>query len=53
MVGTLTVRENIMVSASLRLPCSYTCKQLREKVNSVINQMGLRKVADSKVITAI
>ena len=49
MIGTLTVRENIMVSASLRLPTSYTYKQLREKVNTVIDQMGLRKIADSKV----
>ena len=49
MVGTLTVRENLTFSAALRLPRSYTWAERKEKVDTVINELGLRKVANSWV----
>lgn len=48
-MGTLTVRENIMFSAALRLPRSYTWAEIKEKVDTVIDELGLRKVADNRV----
>lgn len=48
-MGTLTVRENLKFSAALRLPKSVKEKEKNERVNQVINELGLSKVADSKV----
>ena len=48
-MGTLTVRENIAFSAALRLPLSVSRKKRNGKVETVINELGLRDVADSKV----
>ncbi|GER55051.1 ABC transporter G family member [Striga asiatica] len=46
MLGTLTVRETIAYSASLRLP-SYTTKtELAESVESTITEMGLQDCSD-------
>ena len=53
MVGTLTVRENLTFSAALRLPKSYSWAERKEKVNTVIDELGLRKVADSRVKTCL
>ncbi|KAJ8269609.1 hypothetical protein COCON_G00122160 [Conger conger] len=50
-MGTLTVRENFRFSAALRLPMSVSQKEKEEKVNNLIKQLGLNKVADSKVGT--
>jgi ATP-binding cassette subfamily G (WHITE) protein 2 len=47
--GTLTVRENIMFSANLRLPSSVNQKQKEEQVDNVINELGLEKCANTKV----
>jgi len=47
-MGTLTVRENLMFSANLRLSdCSDDMKCI--KVKNTIKELGLTKCADSKV----
>ncbi|XP_066574197.1 broad substrate specificity ATP-binding cassette transporter ABCG2 [Amia ocellicauda] len=48
-MGTLTVRENFQFSAALRLPSSVSEKEKQHKVNQVIKELGLTKVADSRV----
>ncbi|NXL05492.1 ABCG2 protein, partial [Mesembrinibis cayennensis] len=50
-VGTLTVRENLKFSAALRLPKSVKEQEKNERVNQIIKELGLSKVADSKVGT--
>ncbi|XP_065544855.1 broad substrate specificity ATP-binding cassette transporter ABCG2 isoform X3 [Lathamus discolor] len=50
-MGTLTVRENLKFSAALRLPKSVKECEKNERVNQIINELGLSKVADSKVGT--
>jgi len=48
-MGTLTVRENLMFSASLRLPANIDKHDKLQKVEMIISDLGLNKVADSKV----
>eukprot|EP01134_Creolimax_fragrantissima_P002046 CFRG2046T1 len=48
-LGSLTVRENILFSARLRLPKSMSDDEKQEKVDSVIDELGLTKVAHSIV----
>ncbi|XP_054447731.1 broad substrate specificity ATP-binding cassette transporter ABCG2-like [Pteronotus mesoamericanus] len=50
-MGTLTVRENLQFSAALRLPSTMTNREKNERINMVIQELGLAKVADSKVGT--
>ncbi|NWS60829.1 ABCG2 protein, partial [Chunga burmeisteri] len=50
-MGTLTVRENLKFSAALRLPKSVTEREKNERVIQIIKELGLSKVADSKVGT--
>ncbi|NXL52856.1 ABCG2 protein, partial [Podilymbus podiceps] len=50
-MGTLTVRENLKFSAALRLPKSVKEQEKDERVNHIIKELGLSKVADSKVGT--
>ncbi|XP_074946485.1 broad substrate specificity ATP-binding cassette transporter ABCG2 isoform X1 [Phalacrocorax aristotelis] len=50
-MGTLTVRENLKFSAALRLPKSVKEQEKKERVNQIISELGLSKVADSKVGT--
>ncbi|XP_032962516.1 broad substrate specificity ATP-binding cassette transporter ABCG2 isoform X2 [Rhinolophus ferrumequinum] len=50
-MGTLTVRENLQFSAALRLPTTMTNHEKNERINKVIQELGLAKVADSKVGT--
>nr|XP_034967933.1 broad substrate specificity ATP-binding cassette transporter ABCG2-like [Zootoca vivipara] len=50
-MGTLTVRENLEFSAALRLPLSMSKKEKRERVETVIKELDLSKVADSKIGT--
>ncbi|KAG7254300.1 hypothetical protein CRUP_015172, partial [Coryphaenoides rupestris] len=52
-MGTLTVRENFTFSAALRLPTSVPLKEKQRRVDTLINQLGLQKVADSKVGTQL
>lgn len=49
-MGTLTVRENLQFSAALRLPTTMTNYEKNERINKVIQELGLDKVADSKVM---
>uniref|UniRef100_A0A3Q3VWS9 Broad substrate specificity ATP-binding cassette transporter ABCG2 n=1 Tax=Mola mola TaxID=94237 RepID=A0A3Q3VWS9_MOLML len=50
-MGTLTVRENLRFSAALRLPNSVPQSEKEARVNHLIKELGLTKVADSKVGT--
>ncbi|KAL2098049.1 hypothetical protein ACEWY4_007256 [Coilia grayii] len=52
-MGTLTVRENLRFSAALRLPSSVSQKEKEVRVNHLIEELGLSKVADSRVGTQI
>ncbi|KAA8594693.1 hypothetical protein FQN60_011828 [Etheostoma spectabile] len=52
-MGTLTVRENLRFSAALRLPSSVPQSEKEARVNHLINELGLTKVADSKVGTQL
>eukprot|EP00284_Hemiselmis_tepida_P012249 CAMPEP_0174917844 /NCGR_PEP_ID=MMETSP1355-20121228/2719_1 /TAXON_ID=464990 /ORGANISM="Hemiselmis tepida, Strain CCMP443" /LENGTH=719 /DNA_ID=CAMNT_0016162981 /DNA_START=34 /DNA_END=2193 /DNA_ORIENTATION=- len=48
-MGTLTVRENLMFSAELRLPGTISYDEKQRRVQNVIDELGLNKVAESKV----
>lgn len=48
-MGTLTVRENLNFSAALRLPAYVSQKEKEQKVNKLIEELGLGRVADSRV----
>uniref|UniRef100_A0A8D0L7A3 ABC transporter domain-containing protein n=1 Tax=Sphenodon punctatus TaxID=8508 RepID=A0A8D0L7A3_SPHPU len=50
-MGTLTVRENFQFSAALRLPRTLHEREKKERINQIIRELGLTKVADSKVGT--
>ncbi|XP_010000049.1 PREDICTED: ATP-binding cassette sub-family G member 2 [Chaetura pelagica] len=50
-MGTLTVRENLKFSAALRLPRAVKEHEKNERVDQIIKELGLSKVADSKVGT--
>ncbi|XP_063318227.1 broad substrate specificity ATP-binding cassette transporter ABCG2-like [Pelmatolapia mariae] len=52
-MGTLTVRENFTFSAALRLPSSISQKEKKQKVDRLIKELGLGRVADSKVGTQL
>jgi len=49
-MGTLTVRENLMFSANLRLPDSLSRKEKRHRVEETIQELGLTSCANTKVI---
>ncbi|KAM4811020.1 broad substrate specificity ATP-binding cassette transporter ABCG2-like [Urocitellus parryii] len=49
-MGTLTVRENLLFSAALRLPTAMTNHEKNKRINKVIEDLDLDKVADSKVV---
>jgi len=48
-MGTLTIRENLMFSANLRLPNSLSQKDKRHRVKEIIEELGLTSSADTKV----
>ena len=48
-LGTLSVRENLQFSANLRLPAHLTRQQRRERVDRVIEELGLQACANTKV----
>ena len=48
-MGTLTVRENLMFSANLRLPKVISQKEKEKKVEDTLYELGLQSCADSKV----
>ena len=47
--GVLTVRENLTYSALLRLPPEMSYDQKMARVDHVIDELGLRKVANTKI----
>lgn len=49
-MGTLTVKENFQFSAALRLPKSVPEQEKKQRVNQIIEELGLTQVADSKVM---
>ncbi|XP_047394295.1 broad substrate specificity ATP-binding cassette transporter ABCG2-like, partial [Sciurus carolinensis] len=48
-MDSLTVRENLQFSASLRLPSTMTKEEKNQRIDEVIEELGLVEVADSKV----
>ena len=48
-MGTLSVRENLQFSAALRLPGDMTRDRRRERVEGVIETLGLHQCANTKV----
>ncbi len=48
-MGTLTVKENLMFSASLRLPSGISKREKRKKVEETLVELGLTACADTKV----
>ncbi|XP_034063177.1 broad substrate specificity ATP-binding cassette transporter ABCG2-like [Gymnodraco acuticeps] len=52
-MGTLTVRENFTFSAALRLPASVSQEEKKQKVEKLIQELGLGRVADSRVGTQL
>ncbi|XP_071315654.1 broad substrate specificity ATP-binding cassette transporter ABCG2 [Trachinotus anak] len=52
-MGTLTVRENFSFSAALRLPSTVSQEEKDQKVNKLIQELGLSRVADSRVGTQL
>ncbi|KAH0615836.1 hypothetical protein JD844_026397 [Phrynosoma platyrhinos] len=50
-MGTLTVKENLQFSAALRLPKTLRQREKNERIDQILNDLGLTKVADSKVGT--
>lgn len=48
-MGTLTVRENLLFSATLRLPKAYSAEARKKRVEETIQELGLTNCADSKV----
>ncbi len=48
-MGTLTVGEDLRFSAALRLPKSIRQREKDEKIERLIQELGLSKVADSRV----
>ena len=48
-MGTLTVRENLHFSASLRLSSKLSKRERIDRVEATISDLGLFHVAESKV----
>ena len=48
-MGTLTVRENIMFSANLRLSKAFSRAERADKVDDTIDELGLTACAHTKV----
>ena len=48
-MATLTVRENIMFSANMRLPDKTTEESKLKKVNQLIKELGLTKCAENQI----
>lgn len=49
--GTLTVRENILFSANVRLPSEISYDERKERVERIIQELGLVSCADTRVGT--
>ncbi|CAF0981444.1 unnamed protein product [Rotaria sordida] len=51
MSGTMTVRENLMFSANIRLPRSFSARERIERVNQVINDLDLHSCVNTYIGT--
>ncbi|XP_061840191.1 broad substrate specificity ATP-binding cassette transporter ABCG2b [Nerophis lumbriciformis] len=52
LMGTLTIRENLLFSANLRLdPRRHSAAEKRSRVTTIIDDLGLADCADSKIGT--
>ena len=49
-MGTLTVRENLAFSATLRLPPEFTDSDRKVRVEQIIKDLELSQCADTKVL---
>jgi ATP-binding cassette subfamily G (WHITE) protein 2 len=49
--GTLSVRENLMFSANIRLQRTKTMNQRIQIVNRILRDLGLEKCADTRIGT--
>lgn len=49
MFAQLTVREQVRYAASLRLPSSMSVRKKTERVDRIIQELGLAKVSDSRI----
>lgn len=49
LVANLTVRETLLFSANLRLPESVTSQEKENIVDSVLAELGLEHIADSRI----
>ncbi|KAJ3021152.1 UNVERIFIED_CONTAM: hypothetical protein HDU68_009782 [Siphonaria sp. JEL0065] len=49
MIPELTVRENLLYSARIRLPSSWTNKEVEEHVDSLLKALNLAHVANSRI----
>jgi ABC-type multidrug transport system ATPase subunit len=49
--GTLTVRENLMFSANVRLSSNISWNERKERVERVIQELGLLSCADTRIGT--
>ncbi|KAL8617303.1 hypothetical protein ACOMHN_061017 [Nucella lapillus] len=52
LMATLTVRETLMFVAQLKLPKTFTQLAIQARVHSVITELGLIEVADTRVGSA-
>lgn len=50
-MGTLTVRENLMFSANLRIPESTPLEAREQIVEDAIQELGLQRCANTKVFS--
>lgn len=51
LMGTLSVRENLLFSANLRLdPKEHSSEEKNNRVTSIIQDLGLEDCADTKVL---
>ncbi len=49
--GTLTVRENLIFSANVRLSSNISLNERKERVERVIQELGLLSCADTRIGT--
>nr|CDS31557.1 ATP binding cassette sub family G [Hymenolepis microstoma] len=53
LMGTLTVRESLYLAAMLKRKKGFSLSETREKVNEILDELGLTKIADSKIGTEL
>ncbi|KAJ3015720.1 UNVERIFIED_CONTAM: hypothetical protein HDU68_012591 [Siphonaria sp. JEL0065] len=49
MIPELTVKENLLYSARIRLPSSWTNKEVEEHIDSLLKALNLAQVANSRI----